>query len=117
MGLKEKLKRELGYMRLGAKVMGKKAGQVVKARIEEERQRQREQASIRAEYKKLEETAYKKEMKRQAVIAGQRRARGLPAKPSGWRGTLQKAGAIGESLQLDDMLGFSDLAGKKKKKK
>lgn len=113
--IKAKIKKELGYMKKGAKVLPsvvvRKGKAWVKTQIEEARERAKVEKQIEAAAKAAEREAYKVEAIKQAKIRGAKRATKVKA---GWRGALQEVGAIGESLSLGGILGVE--TGKKQEK-
>ena len=112
MGFKEKIKREFGYMKVGAKVLpsvaAKKAKGWVKGQLEAAKQRAILEREIDREANVAEAAAYKEERIKQARIRGGQKAM---QRASGQGGILAQLGAAGERMNVSDMLGLS--TGKK----
>jgi len=108
MGLKDKIKQELHYMKLGAKVLPKISGQKVKgfvtAKWAEFKENAREQAQIESEARKAEKQAYREETIKQAILTGQAKAR---RKAASQGGMLDELAEIGKRMGGEDNIGFS----------
>jgi uncharacterized protein YgiM (DUF1202 family) len=108
MGVKEKLKRELGFMKKGAKVLPKVVGQKAKGWVKGQYEAAKERAilekQIEAEAKKAEAEAYKEERIRLAKVQAQKRAR---SKAAG-KGLLAQLGEAGERMSLSNLLGVPE---------
>jgi len=106
MGLKEKIKREAHFMKLGAKVLpkvvGKKVKGWVKGQYEAAKQRAILEREIEAEAKKAEAEAYKEERVKIARQQAQERAR----KKASGKGILAQLGEAGERMSVGDALGL-----------
>lgn len=104
--MKEKVKRELGFIGKGAKLLPKVAGQKVKGYIKAQAQMARERSAAEAEARLLgkvaETEAYKEESRKQAVLKG--RARGIARAKGQGSGLLAQLGEVGTRLQ--DPLGY-----------
>lgn len=105
MGLKEKVKTELGYMKKGAKVLPKVVGKKVtgwaKGQYEAAKQRAILEREIEAEAKKAEREAYKEERIKIAREDAVKRAR----KKASGKGILAQLGEAGERMSLSDLIG------------
>jgi hypothetical protein len=114
MGFKEKIKREFGYMKVGAKVLpsvaAKKAKAAVQGYWENVKENARLEREAELEAKKAEREAYKIALVEQAKLRGQAKGR-QRASRQGAGGILAQLGAAGERMNVSDMLGLS--TGKK----
>lgn len=108
MGVTEKVKREIGYMKRGAKILPKIVGQKAKGwakgQWEAAKQRAILEKEIEAEGKKAEVAAYKEEAIRQARIRGEARAK----KKVAGKGILAQLGEAGERMSLGSLLGVPE---------
>jgi len=106
MGLKKKIKEEVGYMKKGAKilpkVLAKKGKEWFKTQVEAAREQAKAEREIRKAARAAEREAFKEESVRQAKIRGIEKAKKGKA---GWRGALQELGAVGDSMSVGKMLG------------
>lgn len=114
----EKVKKELGYMKKGAKllprVIGRKSKQWFKGQVEAAREQARIERQVEKEAREAELAAYKEERIEQAklkgIAKGKRQTRGV-------RGTLAELGKIGDRMSVGDMIGLGDVQEKGKKVK
>jgi len=124
MGLKEKVKREIRYMKVGAKrlpsVMAHKAGQYVKGHAREWWETQKREARLARETKEIEKKVfaqeYEEEMRKQAVLRAQARAKAqAQLHGKGKSGLAKQAFQMGQRLDVGDLLGAKAPAQKKGK--
>lgn len=118
MGLKERIKEEAHYMKLGAKVLpkvvGRKVKEAAKGYWEQVKENARLQAEAEKEAKTAEREAYKISLIEEARLRGQAKGK-LRASRQGAGGILAQLGQAGERMSTSDLLGLSDLGGRPKK--
>lgn len=116
MGLKEKVKRELGYMKLGAKRLPKAASKKITGWAKGQYQAAKERAilerRIETEARKAETEAYEEERIRLAKIEARKRAR----RKAAGRGILAQLGEAGERMGTSNYM-FEGLGHKKKRRR
>jgi len=110
--IKAKIKEEGHYMKLGAKVLPKVAGQKVKGwakgKWEEAKANARLQAEADREAKAAEKEAYKISLIEQARMRGQAKGR-QRASRQGSGGFLAQLGEAGKRMSSSDLLGLGDM--------
>jgi hypothetical protein len=114
MGLKEKIKEEAHFMKLGAKVLPKAVGKKVKGAVKGYWENVKENASLQREAeleaKKAEREAYKIALIQQARLRGEAKGK-LRASQGGAGGILAQLGAAGERMSTADLLGLGEVSG------
>lgn len=117
MGLTEKLKREAHFMKMGAKVLPKVAGQKVKGwakgQWELAKQRAIAERQIQAEERAAEQGAFREARIEAARARGIRK--GIAKAKEGGVGILGQLGQIGENISVAETLGID--MGKQKRQK
>lgn len=120
MGLKEKIKEEAHFMKLGAKVLPKAVGKKVKGAVqgywENVKENARLQREAELEAKKAEREAYKIALIEQAKLRGKAKGK-LRASQGGAGGILAQLGQAGERMSTADLLGFGELSRSQAKKR
>jgi hypothetical protein len=114
MGVKERIKEEAHFMKLGVKVLPKEVGKKVKGAVkgywENVKENARLQREAELEAKKAEREAYKTALIEQARLRGEAKGK-LRASQGGAGGILAQLGAAGERLSTADLLGLGEVSG------
>lgn len=112
----EKVKKELGFIKKGAKVLprviAKKSKQWFKDQVKIAREKARMEREIEKEARKAELAAYKEERIKQAKIRGIAKGK---KRTLGARGTLAELGKIGDRMSVGSILGLGEVQEKGKK--
>jgi hypothetical protein len=110
MGLKEKIKKEFGYMGKGAKVLpsvvGRKVSGYVRGQYEAAKEQSLLEKQAREEAKAAAGQAYKEEYVKQEKEKAIKKARAKASGQGGVFGILREIGEAGDRMSVSDMLGM-----------
>jgi hypothetical protein len=114
MGVKERIREEAHFMKLGVKVLPEAVGRKVKGAVKGYWENVKENAGLQAEAekesKKAEREAYKIALIEQARLRGEAKGK-LRASQGGAGGILAQLGAAGERMSNADLLGLGEVSG------